>query len=303
VPQARNGHRLVLVDRAGAARPLTPFGGFLAEPRVSPDGRSIAVRSGGAANEQIWRFDFEREAFSQITFEWDNKVPVWTPDGEFLIVSSTPGWKLHRVRADGSAAAEVLSSARGVEQDPGSLTADGKLLVYSAIGTGTRDDIWILPLEDGGGPRLFLQTPAVEGSPAISPDGHVLAYHSDESGRLEVYVRSFPDGGNKVQVSSGGGIYPVWARNGKELFYRVPLDGGKFRMMVADVSSANPVRLSRGRELFQDSYSDFGYFTYDVLPDGQHFVMIEVDREASRITHFNVVLNWFEELRRLVPPK
>ncbi|PYQ42554.1 MAG: hypothetical protein DMF77_12565 [Acidobacteria bacterium] len=299
VPQGRDAQRLVLVDRSGEARPLTPFLGFLAEPRVSPDGRSIAVRKGGA-NEQIWRFEIEREAFSQITFEWDNTAPVWTPDGESLIVTSTPGWTLHRVRADGSAAAEVLSRARGARQNPGSVTADGRLLAYSATGTNTSDDIWILPLEDGEA-RVFLQTPAVESSPAISPNGRMLAYQSDESGRLEVYVRSFPDGGHKLQVSSGGGIHPVWARNGKELFYRVPLEGGKLRMMVADVSAASPVRISRGRPLFEDSYSDFGLFTYDVLPDGQHFVMVDVDREASQITHFNVVLNWFEELRRLVP--
>jgi serine/threonine-protein kinase len=302
VPQARDAQRLVLVDRAGAARPLTPFFGFLAEPRVSPDGRSIAVRK-GAANEQIWRFDLEREAFSQITFEWDNTAPVWTPDGEFLIASSTPGWTLHRVRADGSAASEVLSAARGAQQNPGSVAPDGKLLAYSANGTNTSGDIWLLPLEGGGEARVFLQTPAFESSPAISPDGRLLAYQSYESGRLEVYVRSFPGGGNKVQVSSAGGAHPVWARNGKELFYRVPLEDWKWRMMVVGVSAGNPVRFSRGRPVFEDSYGDFGLLSYDVLPDGQHFVMVEVDRKASQIDHFNVVLNWFEELRRLVPPK
>jgi Tol biopolymer transport system component len=302
VPQTRDAQRLVLVDRAGEARPLTPFVGFLAEPRVSPDGRSIAVRR-GAANDQIWRFDLEREAFSQITFEWDNTAPVWTPDGEFLIVSSTPGWKLHRVRADGSAASEVLSTARGARQYPGSVSPDGKVLAYSATGTSTSDDLWILPLERGGEASVFLQTPAFESSPAISPSGRLLAYQSYESGRLEVYVRSFPDGGNKVQVSSTGAGHPVWARSGKELFYRAFDEDSKGRMMVADVSAGNPVRVSRGRPLFEDSYGDFGLLSYDILPDGEHFVMVEVDREASRITHFNVVLNWFEELKRLVPPK
>jgi hypothetical protein len=121
---------------------------------------------------------------------------------------------------------------------------------------------------------------------------------------MEVYLRSFPDGGSKVQVSSGGGIHPVWARSGKELFYRAPLGGSKWRMMVADVSPGKPMRIPRGRGLFEDSYNVAGdTASYDVFPDGRHFVMIEVDREASRITHFNVVLNWFEELKRLVPPK
>jgi serine/threonine-protein kinase len=301
VPQTRDAHRLVLVDRKGAARPLTSFGGLLAEPRVSPDGRSIAVRR-LAANDQVWRFDLEREAFSQVTFEWDNTQPVWTPDGEFLIVSSTPGGKLHRVRADGSAASVALSAARGARQSPGSVSADGKLLAYTVTATDTSNDIWFLPLEGGGEARIFLQTPAFERSPAISPNGRLLAYYSDESGRLEVYLRSSPDGGNKVQVSSGGGWDPVWARDGKELFYRAPVEGPRRRMMVADVSTVGPVRVSRGRELFQEgSYSDLGFVSYDVLPDGRHFVMVESD--APPITHFNVVLNWFEELKRLVPAR
>jgi serine/threonine-protein kinase len=107
VPQTRSPQRLLLVDRTGAARPLTPFLD-LASPRVSPDGGSIALQRSGA-NDQVWRFDIEREAFSPVTFEWDNINPVWTPDGESLIVSSSPGWKLRRVRADGSGVPEPLS--------------------------------------------------------------------------------------------------------------------------------------------------------------------------------------------------
>jgi serine/threonine-protein kinase len=298
-PNKRGAGRLVLVNRAGEARSLTPFLERLQEPRVSPDGRVIALVR-GAANNQIWRFDLDREAFSQVTFEWDNTAPVWTADGEFLIVVSTPGRKLHRVRADGSSAPEPLLARKGSDL-PGSVTADGKLLVHSATDPSTREDIWILPLEgDGGEPRVFLQTPAYEGTPAVSPNGRVVAYESDESGQMEVYLRSFPDGGGKIQVSSGGGFNPVWTRSGKELFYRARLEGSKRQMIVVDVSPGIPVRVSRGRRLFEDSYADAGY---DVLPDGQHFVMVEVDWEASRITHFNVVLNWFEELKRLVPPK
>ena len=254
----------------------------------------------GAANNQIWRFDLEREAISQVTFEWDNDSPVWTADGKFLIVSASPGWKLHRVRADGSGRPEPLGAGKGADF-PGFATADGRLLVYTTTDANTREDIWILPLErDGGEPRAFLQTPAYEAVPAISPDGRVVAYESDESGKVEVYLRSFPDGGSKIQVSSSGGFNPVWARSGKELFYRARLEGAKRQMMVVDVSPGIPIRVSRGRRLFEDSYADVGY---DVLPDGQHFVMVEIDWEASRITHFNVILNWFEELKHIVPPK
>ena len=297
VPPVKPSFRLVLVDRAGQARPLTPLdAGYLIDPRVSPDGRAIAAIK-LAANDQVWRFDIEREGFSQLTFEWDNLFPTWTPDGEFLIVTSGPGRKLHRVRADGSGTPEPLSSGTGVWQVPGSVTADGKLLAYAERGSNTREDIWILPLEPRGEPRPFLQTPASESWPAISPNGHLIAYQSDESGETEVYLRSFPDGGAKVQVSSGGGWAPVWPRSGKELFYRVPIEGAKGRIMAVDVGPEPPVRVSRARLLFEHRYDESGY---DIFPDGQHFVMTETDDEALRVTYFNVVLNWLEDLKRLV---
>jgi serine/threonine-protein kinase len=299
VPDERSGQRLVLVDRVGAARPLTPFVEFLDAPRVSPDGRAIAVVR-NAANDQVWRFDVEREAFSQVTFEWDNSSPVWTPDGESLIVSSTPGWRLHRVRADGSAPSQPLSVG-GDQQFPGSLAPDGNSLAYQERGTNAGEDIWIAPLEPRGQPRAFLQTPARELWPAISPSGRLIAYMSDESGQFEVYLRSFPDGGNKIPVSFGGAGEPVWARSGKELFYSAPAGGAKQRMMVVDVNPGRPVGVSKSRVLFEHRYA--AGFGYDVFPNGQHFVMIEADPEAVPLSHFNVVLNWFEELKRLVPPK
>jgi Tol biopolymer transport system component len=123
---------------------------------------------------------------------------------------------------------------------------------------------------------------------------------SDESGQFEVYLRSFPDGGDKIQVSSGGGEVPVWARSGKELFYSAPAGGAKQRMMVVDVNPGRAVRASKSRTLFEHLYAGLGY---DVFPNGQKFVMIEADPEAVRVSHFNVVLNWFEELKRLAPPK
>ena len=189
LPDATGSERLVLVDRAGEAHSLGPRVDFpLGAPRLSPDGRVVAMET-YMANDQVWRLDIEREVFSQVTFEWDNRYPAWTADGEFLIVASTPGWNLHRVRADGSGRPEPLLAREESSAGPAAVTADGKLLVYEKTGTNTGSDLWILPLAPAGEPRPFLQTPTMGAlrshrAAASPPLGRV--------GKMEVYVRSFP---------------------------------------------------------------------------------------------------------------
>lgn len=305
-PHQRYKERLIIVDRAGQARGLSPFvESRLSEPRLSPDGRAVALRR-FAANDQVWRFDIERASFSQATFEWDNLAPVWTPDGESLIVTSSPDFTLHRVRADGSGGAQPLAMPKGGWLFPGSVTADG-LLAYHEGGKVSQN-IWVVPLGGEGEPRALVQTPASEDYPALSPSGRLLAYRSDETGQGEIYLTSLPEGGSKIKVSTGGGTEPVWARSGRELFYRMTLEGAQMRMMRVEVSEGPPLRISPPRSLFEDSFArSFGRGdntpSYDVFPDGQHFVMIEVDPEARPITHAKVVLNWFDELKRLVPSR
>ena len=131
----------------------------------------------------------------------------------------------------------------------------------------------------------------------FSPDGRWLAYMSNESGRNEVYVQPFPGPGGKWQISTGGGTELVWARNGRELFYR---NGDK--MMVVDIQTQPTLAASTPRLLFEGSYERANNFrpNYDVTPDGQRFVMIK-GSEALQATQINVVLNWFEELKRRMP--
>ena len=140
-----------------------------------------------------------------------------------------------------------------------------------------------------------MKTSAYDGGGAFSPDGHWLAYVTNESGQFEVYVRRYP-GPDRKPVSTEGGTHPRWNRNGKELFYR---NGNK--MMVVDVSTTPDLGLSRPRILFEQRYA-FGsaqtVANYDVSPDGERFVMVKDDSASGRI---NVVLNWLEELKRLVP--
>ena len=143
-----------------------------------------------------------------------------------------------------------------------------------------------------------MKTPGYDGGGQFSPDGHWMAYVSNESGQFEVYVRPYPGPDRKKQVSTQGGTHPKWNRNGKELFYRV---GNK--MMVVDVSTSPDLTLSQPRVLFEQRYA-FGSAqtipNYDVSPDGQRFIMVKDDSASGRL---NIVLNWFEELKRLVPTK
>jgi serine/threonine-protein kinase len=144
----------------------------------------------------------------------------------------------------------------------------------------------------------FINTPHSEWSAKFSPNGRWVAYVSDEMGQPEVYVRPYPERDPKIPISTGGGVSPVWARDGRELFYR---NGNK--MMVVSITVEPTFIPSKPEMLFEGQYrlSAPGYPFYDVSPDGQRFVMIKASGMRSAPTYVNVVLNWFEELNRLVP--
>ena len=160
--------------------------------------------------------------------------------------------------------------------------------------------MWVLPNDGRQQPRAVLQTPAVEYNATFSPDGRFLAYTSHESGQPEIYAQPFPSTGAKWQISTGGGQEVVWARDGDELFYR-----DETKMMAVEVSTQPTFRMGHARQLF-DGPSRVGTLNnvaeYDVAGNGKRFLMIqEAERESSEENHVSVVLNWFEELERLVP--
>ena len=157
-----------------------------------------------------------------------------------------------------------------------------------------------MPLEGERKPSPFLQTPFSEAEPKFSPDGRWLAYVSDESGRREVYVQPFPGPGGKWQISTEGGTEPVWAGNG-ELFYR---NESGDKMMVVDITTEPTFRAGNPRLLFEGFYQGGiggNRAFYDVTPDGQRFLMVKAGEQETEAMQINVVLNWFEELKRLVP--
>jgi serine/threonine-protein kinase len=226
---------------------------------------------------------------------------VWAPDGKRLAFASHGAGapNLFWIAADGSDTAQQLLTSDRM-QWPSSWSPDGRWLAFTELDPATGSDILLLPMDGDHKPMAFLKTRFAEALASFSPDGRWLAYESDESGRKEIYVRPFPGPGNKRQVSVDGGGEPLWARNGRELFYR---QGDQ--LMAVDVSLQPDFSTSLPRALFRGSFKArrtwTAEFSYDVFPDGRRFVLIQDIEEATVKTHANLVLGWFEELRRVAP--
>jgi Tol biopolymer transport system component/predicted Ser/Thr protein kinase len=291
--------KLVWVSRNGTEQPLATPAHAYQFPRLSPDGRRVAVGVTEQEN-QVWLYDLSRDTSTRLTFEGNvNNAPVWTPDGKRIAFSSNKEgernlfWQL----ADGSGGLERLTTSEHVHT-PSSWSPDGQLLAFVEITPTTGRDIWVLRLSDHKA-QPFLRTPFDEGAPRFSPDGRWLAYVSNESGRYEIYVQPYPGPGGKWQISTEGGAEPVWNPNGRELFYR---SGDE--MMAVDIATQPGFAAGKPRALFEGRYlpTPFTFPSYDVSPDGQRFLMVKPTEQAQAApTQINVVLNWFEELKRRVP--
>ena len=289
--------KLVWVSRNGTEQPLAAPPHVYIYPRISPDGRRVAVAVAGQET-QIWLYDLGRDTLTRFTFGGSlNSVPAWTSDGKRVAFESNKEgpsnlfWQL----ADGSGGLERLTTGE-YPHLPRSFSPDGQSLAFVEV-NNTGVDILVLRLSDLK-VQPFLRTPFNESVPSFSPDGRWLAYVSDESGLYEVYVQPYPGPGGKYQISTGGGTEPVWNRNGKELFYR---SGDK--MMAVDITTQPSFSAGKPKMLFEGPYvpDALTYPYYDVSPDGQRFLMIKPSEETSSLTQIVVVQNWFEELKRRVP--
>jgi len=302
--------RLVWVDLEGNEEPVSTRARGFVYPRFSPTGDRLAVTISESGNSNIWVLDLETGAQMKLPVEGNNAFPVWSPDGERIVFSAETtqppaSWSLFSKRVQGTGAAEPLLRAEEAGQQlyPYSWSPDGRTLVIgkdSTISPESREDIWFLPIESDRETRPFVATEVTEVCGAVSPDGHWIAYVSRESGYRQVYVQRFPDGGEKHQVSTGPGVEPVWSPDGLAIYYWGP--GG---LMAAPVSTTPPFQLGAPKTLFEGQYAQpmwTNFQNFDVSPDGNRFVMIKADESWGRATGIGVVLNWFEELKRLAPP-
>lgn len=297
--QAGQQGRMVKLDRGGREISSMSVAGDMLIPALSPDEKKLAlrIRDAQTRTRDIWVIDLARSVASRLTFGAQNENhPVWSPDGSrVLYYSDAPGaGGLCVQNASGAGQIErVLESAS--ETIPTSWSRDGRFVLYQAIAPQTKTDVWILPMSGERKARPLLNGPYDEGAARVSPDGRWIAYTSNESGRDEVYVQTFPDPGGKWQVSTRGGSDPVWRGDGRELYYL----SADQQILSMPVSAAATFEVSLPQPLFPIRVMFPNGITrhYDVNADGSTFYAIgPLEGEAVGTT--TVVVNWPADLGR-----
>ncbi|MDX1579475.1 MAG: hypothetical protein R3266_13395, partial [Gemmatimonadota bacterium] len=290
--QAAVGRPFVWVDMDGDETeiPLEIESGFV--PRVSRDGSRIAY----ASDDQIWIYDVVTGSNTQLTEDGTrNEDPLWSPHGRWIYFTSerqgTDGEDGFRQASDFTSAAEQLYTRPG-DNEVISLSPDGRWIVVRDDGTERGRDLLIGPTEPGGELRDYLRADWNEFEGTVSPDGRWMAYTADEFGSLEVFVRAFPDPGEKWQVSRGGGWDPVWAPDGSALYY---VSSGS--LVRAEVPAGAAFVIETTETLFPWPYSTASVNTgYDIHPAGDRFLAAR-GGDGSGFGDVYVVTDWFEELK------
>lgn len=277
--------KLVVSDRAGREQQVIPARAPWS-PRLSPDGRRVvyAARAPGQDVEDIWVTDLGTRATERVTSDGGHNDPVWRPDGKAVAyVSRAPGGSDMFVQALDGGGAQLLLRRPG-DQLPNDWSRSDDAVLFTDMAIAGDDagaqDIWIQPAS-GGAPRPYLTTAAHERGARVSPDGHWVAYQSDETGRTEVYVQSYPKSGIKAPVSVGGGTGPVWRGDGRELFY---WRGNQ--LIAASLTTGGPgdPLIVRSRApLFRAPYVGSLRANYDASADGTRFVLVTGRPQANRL--------------------
>jgi serine/threonine-protein kinase len=272
---------LVLVDRLGSARNATPEQRNFHAPKFAPDGMRIATDFNSTDGRDVWVLTLADGLLARATFDRDGHDATWSPDGRSLTYVASVGAELdlRRTRIGSTSAPDSLLRARDL-MTTGTWLPDGSALVTAAtsLGANSGQDIGIVRNAGRGPIEPLVATPASEQYPAVSPDARWLAFSSDQSGREEVYVRPLGADGDQAQVSFSGGAEPVWAPDGRELFYRSEVPSPSLN--VATVRAAGGTMQVTGRRVLFDARayaSATPHANYDIAPDGRSFVMVRLN--------------------------
>jgi tRNA A-37 threonylcarbamoyl transferase component Bud32 len=279
--------QLVLVGRGETTRTLLGDRRDYLFPRLSPDGRRIALTIGAGDRRDIWLDDIASGTLTRLTSEGSaNERPEWSPDGTRVLYRSDRGNRtgIYWRPADLSADATPLVVGKRVDVYEGVMSPDSRYIAYQLDTLGA--DIYYRAVSGDTTPRPIAANPsAIEIMPRISPNGRWIAFTTDESGRNEVVVQPFPGPGGRVQVSVNGGAEPVWSRDGHSLFYR-----GDGQLMAARIGAGPAFAVVRRDTVLTDTYVFAGnpHANYDVMPDGTHFIFLQ-SADAGELV---VVTNW-----------
>ncbi len=296
----KSNSQLVWFSREGKSLSSVGPTGYYSDFQLSPDEKQVAVRSidPEAQKGDLWLLQTLPGTPLRLTFHpEDDRFPVWSPDGSRISFTShrTGYYEIYQKPSNGAGDDELLLETR-TSKITTDWSRDGRYIVYMDILPKTKFDLGVLPLFGNRRPQPFAEREFNEKQGRLSPDGRWMAYVSDESGRYEVYVQSFPATGGKWQISTGGGEQPNWRRDGKELFY---VGKGQKLIVVGIDASSSTFRRSSPRELFQ-MHSPVDMWTrnqYAVTPDGQRF-LVNTLVETSASSPITVVINWSAGLKR-----
>jgi serine/threonine-protein kinase len=312
--QGGEGVPLQWIDREGKTTPLQTRPADWYNPQFAPDGRRLAINIVDAKNNDVWIYEWSPPRFTRLTFDAaDDRRPVWTPDGRRVAFASARADKsrlnLYLRQADGTGDEQRLTESRN-QQQPLSWHPSGKFLAFEEQDAQTNVDLMILPMEGddasgwkSGTPTAFLNTPFIEHDAAFSPDGHWLAYSSNETGRQEVYVRPFPGPGGKWQISAGGGASPTWSRTEPKLFYGT-LNGeimaASFKVEAGSFRPETPQLWAAEHFAWRGPNRPF-----DLHPDGKRFALMPAAQTlaGARPDHLTFIFNFFDQLRGIAPAK
>jgi eukaryotic-like serine/threonine-protein kinase len=287
------GSQMIWLDRAGKSLGLAGEAGDAAEARLSPDGKRAAIVRSDADTIGIWVRDWDRGVATRFTLTPGiHLFPVWSPNGESILYSGGSPINLFRNQADGAGSEVHLTQSPNVQRSS-DWSRDGRFAIFSEEAADTKQDLWILPMaEPNARPKPWLRTPFNEDYGRFSPEPSPkwVAYQSDETGRYEIYIQSFPEPHGKVQISAAGGQFPIWGPGGRELYYLAPDNNN---LMVVDLKpGADSMVASAPQVLFGlPALSGIAEgVPHDVDSTGQRFLVLAAP--AGKAAPLHLIVNW-----------